>query len=125
MGKFPFLFSFLLFSLIVSGKHGTQRNVGSKMIGGGKGRIGAIVDCSSRIGKEQSLAMRMAVESFNSNDQNFSLVIRDSESDPYQAALAGKSLSCFEVQKHLFCSLSSRLNQLLFMHLTVFVINTI
>ncbi|XP_023524984.1 glutamate receptor 2.8-like isoform X2 [Cucurbita pepo subsp. pepo] len=92
MGKFPFLFSFLLFSLIVSGKHGTQRNVGSKMIGGGKGRIGAIVDCSSRIGKEQSLAMRMAVESFNSNDQNFSLVIRDSESDPYQAALAAEDL---------------------------------
>ncbi|XP_022941279.1 glutamate receptor 2.8-like isoform X3 [Cucurbita moschata] len=92
MGKFSFLFSFLLFSLIVAGKHGTQRNVGSKMIGGGKGRIGAIVDCSSRIGKEQSLAMRMAVESFNSNDQNFSLVIRDSKSDPYQAALAAEDL---------------------------------
>ncbi|XP_022981889.1 glutamate receptor 2.8-like isoform X2 [Cucurbita maxima] len=92
MGKLSFLFSFLLFSLIVAGKHGTQRNVGSKMIGGGKGRIGAIVDCSSRIGKEQSLAMRMAIESFNSNDQNFSLVVTDSKSNPYQAALAAEDL---------------------------------
>ena len=65
------------------------------MVDGVRGKIGAIVDKNSRIGKEESLAMLMAVEDFNNvNDQNFSFVIKDFKNDPNQAALAGKSL-CF------------------------------
>lgn len=87
MRKFPFLFPFLLFALIVSGKHETERNVSATMVDDGKGRIGAIVDLSSRIGKEEILAMHMAIEDFNSlNNQNFSLIIKDSRSDPNLAA---------------------------------------
>lgn len=92
MGKFPFLFSFLLFALVVSGERGTEGNTSSRMDDNGEGRIGAIVDMSSRIGKEEILAMEMALEDFNSlRNQSFSLVIRDSRSDPNIAALAGKS----------------------------------
>ncbi|CAK9325237.1 unnamed protein product [Citrullus colocynthis] len=97
MGNFPFLFSFLLFALIVSGKHETNRTMSSKAVDGGRGRIGAIVDKSSRIGKEESLAMLMAVEDFNNiNDRNFSFFIRDSKSDPHQAALAAEDLISME-----------------------------
>ncbi|XP_038897242.1 glutamate receptor 2.8-like [Benincasa hispida] len=93
MGKSPFLFSFFLFALIVSGKHETKRTMSSRMVNGGRGKIGAIVDKSSRIGKEESLAMLMAIEDFNKiNDQNFSFVIRDFKSDPNQAALAAEDL---------------------------------
>ncbi|XP_038898557.1 glutamate receptor 2.8-like [Benincasa hispida] len=93
MGNLPFLFSFFLFALIVSRKHGTERNASATLVNGGKCRIGAIVDLSSRIGKEEILAMHMAIEEFNSlSNQNFSLIIRDSRSDPNLAALAAKDL---------------------------------
>ncbi|KAL0545808.1 hypothetical protein IC582_015701 [Cucumis melo] len=63
------------------------------MVDGGRGKIGAIVDKNSRIGKEESLAMLMAVEDFNNiNYQNFSFVIKDSKNDPNQAALAAEDL---------------------------------
>ena len=93
MGKLHFLFSFLLlFAAMVSGRHETQRTAGSTMVDGKQGRIGAIVDMSSRIGKEEILAMQMAIEDFNSlSNRNFSLVVRDSRSDPNLAALAGES----------------------------------
>ncbi|CAK9325234.1 unnamed protein product [Citrullus colocynthis] len=59
----------------------------------GKGRIGFIVDKSSRIGKEEILAMQMAIEDFNSfSNQSFSLVIRDYKSDPNLAALEANDL---------------------------------
>ncbi|XP_023535728.1 glutamate receptor 2.8-like isoform X1 [Cucurbita pepo subsp. pepo] len=94
MGKLHFLFSFLLlFAAMVSGRHETQRTAGSTMVDGKQGRIGAIVDMSSRIGKEEILAMQMAIEDFNSlSNRNFSLVVRDSRSDPNLAALAAKDL---------------------------------
>ncbi|XP_008463715.2 glutamate receptor 2.8-like isoform X1 [Cucumis melo] len=78
---------------MVSGNHETERNASATMIVGEKGRIGAIVDVSSRIGKEEILAMHMAIEDFNSlSNQNFSLVIRDTRNDPNLAALAAKDL---------------------------------
>lgn len=57
------------------------------------GIIGAIVDNTSRIGKEQIVAMEMAVEDFN-GDRNHSLVlqVRTSMREPLQAALAGKHI---------------------------------
>ena len=96
MGLFPALFSFFLVALVVSWGHETEGNMNLTMDDSGKGRIGVIVDESSRIGKEEMLAMQMAVEDFNSSrNQSFSLVIRDYKSDPNLAALAGKSLDFF------------------------------
>ncbi|KAF2286081.1 hypothetical protein GH714_010204 [Hevea brasiliensis] len=55
----------------------------------GRGIMGAVVDGSSRIGKEQKVAMKMAVRDFNnSNNQSFFLQIQDSQGQPLQAALA-------------------------------------
>ncbi|XP_022976412.1 glutamate receptor 2.8-like isoform X2 [Cucurbita maxima] len=93
MGQFPALFSFFLVTLVVSWRHETEGNMNLTMDDSGKGRIGVIVDKSSRIGKEEILAMQMAVEDFNSSrNQSFSLVIRDYKSDPNLASLAAKEL---------------------------------
>ncbi|KAH0986579.1 hypothetical protein GBA52_013756 [Prunus armeniaca] len=57
------------------------------------GILGAIVDNSSRIGKEESIAMQIAVEDFiNTSNQRLDLKIRNSQGDPLQAALAARSL---------------------------------
>ena len=50
---------------------------------------------SSRIGKEEKVAMEMAIEEFNSqySNQHIDLLINDSQGEPIQAALAGKSIS--------------------------------
>ena len=58
-----------------------------------KGIIGAIINNSSRIGKEQRVAMNMALKDFFSySNQSFDLHIRKStQGDPLQAAFAGQS----------------------------------
>ncbi|KAL6283513.1 hypothetical protein ACE6H2_014442 [Prunus campanulata] len=57
------------------------------------GILGAIVDNSSRIGKEESVAMQIAVEDFlNTSNQRLDLRIRNSQGDPLQAAIAARSL---------------------------------
>lgn len=62
---------------------GTEVHVG--------GVIGAIVDNSSRFGKEQKVAMEMAIEDvFNRTNQAYDLHMKYSHRrKPYQAALAG------------------------------------
>ncbi|KAL6314717.1 hypothetical protein AAG906_027064 [Vitis piasezkii] len=59
-----------------------------------KGSIGAILDYSSRIGKEEKVAMEMAIEEFNSqySNQHIDLLINDSQGEPIQAALAAREL---------------------------------
>lgn len=112
MGKFHFLFSFMLFALVVYGVYGTEGNTNSTMDDSRNGKIGVIVDKSSRIGKEEILAMQMAVEDFNSfRNKSFSLVIRDYKSDPNLAALAGREfifllnlIECFPLPCQLNCS---------------------
>lgn len=55
-----------------------------------KGIIGAILDSSSRIGQEQTVAMKMTLDDFNRyRYQSLTLYIRNSQGDPLQAALAG------------------------------------
>ncbi|KAA0066787.1 glutamate-gated kainate-type ion channel receptor subunit glur5 [Cucumis melo var. makuwa] len=83
----------MLFALVVSGVYGTEGNTNSTMDDSRNGKIGVIVDTSSRIGKEEILAMQMAVEDFNSfRNKSFSLVIRDYKNDPNLAALAANDL---------------------------------
>lgn len=54
------------------------------------GILGAIVDTSSRIGKEESVAIQIAVEDFfKKSNHSLVLNIRNSKGEPWQAALAG------------------------------------
>ncbi|CAB4307806.1 unnamed protein product [Prunus armeniaca] len=89
MDKFSALLSFMAFVLllkqilIVEGISDITKDDGFM------GILGAIVDNSSRIGKEESVAMQIAVEDFfNKNNQRLDLKIRNSQGDPLQAALA-------------------------------------
>ncbi|CAL2253912.1 unnamed protein product [Prunus armeniaca] len=93
MDKFSAFLSFMAFVLllkqilIVEGISDTTKDDGFM------GILGAIVDNSSRIGKEGSVAMQIAVEDFfNKNNQSLDLKIRNSQGDPLQAALAARSL---------------------------------
>jgi len=66
-----------------------------------KGTIGVIADNNSRNGKEEIVAVKMAMEDFyHYSNQSFGLQIRDSHADPLQAALAG--LSYFPLLFHSF-----------------------
>ena len=99
MGKlccffFPLMISYLLF-LQMETAHGSTDLIDEN--DDVKGSIGAIVDYSSRIGKEEKVAMEMAIENFNSQytDLHIDLLINSSQGEPIQAALAGKSISSY------------------------------
>ncbi|KAK7313100.1 hypothetical protein VNO77_37511 [Canavalia gladiata] len=58
-----------------------------------KGIIGAILDSSSRIGQEQVVAMKLALEDFyQKSNQSFALHIRNSQGDPLLAAVSARDL---------------------------------
>ncbi|XP_052726165.1 glutamate receptor 2.8 [Vigna angularis] len=58
-----------------------------------KGTIGVITYNNSRNGKEEIVAVKMAMEDFyHYSNQSFGLQIRDSHGDPLQAALAARDL---------------------------------
>ncbi|EOY13166.1 Glutamate receptor 2.7, putative [Theobroma cacao] len=59
-----------------------------------KGIIGAIVDDGSRIGKEERVAMEMAMEAFNdyNNNQSLVLLVRNSRKEPLRAAVVATDL---------------------------------
>lgn len=64
----------------------------------GTNTIGVITDNKSRNGKEEIVAIKMALEDFYQySNQNFGLdlQIRNSHGDPLQAALAGLQSSVF------------------------------
>ncbi|PQP93857.1 glutamate receptor 2.8 [Prunus yedoensis var. nudiflora] len=89
MDNFPAFLSFMAFVLllkqilIVDGISDTTKDDGFV------GILGAIVDNSSRIGKEESVAMQIAVEDFlNKSNRRLDLKIRNSQGDSLQAALA-------------------------------------
>ncbi|XP_021834690.1 glutamate receptor 2.8-like [Prunus avium] len=93
MDNFSAFLSFMAFVLllkqilIVDGISDTTKDDGFM------GILGAIVDNSSRIGKEESVAMQIAVEDFlNKSNRRLDLKIRNSQGDPLQAALAARSL---------------------------------
>ena len=90
MDRLSRLCSFLVLILIfaqnatVNGSTNTTENDSIK------GIIGAIVDKSSRIGKDESVDMKMALEDFyNYYNQRFVLHVRNSRREPIQAAFEG------------------------------------
>ncbi|KAK6934202.1 Ionotropic glutamate receptor [Dillenia turbinata] len=57
------------------------------------GKMGCIVDTSSRVGKEEGIAVEMAVEDFNNYfNKSLNLIIKDFQSEPLQAALMAMDL---------------------------------
>ena len=53
--------------------------------------IGVIVDYGSRVGKEQKVAMELAIDDFyNKTNQRLVLHSRDSHGDPLRARISGK-----------------------------------
>lgn len=77
----PLLFSFLL---VLS--HGSFTTAETVTV-----NIGVVIDADSRIGKEQKVAMEIAVENFNttSTQHKLSLHFQAAGRDPLQAAYAG------------------------------------
>ncbi|GMY31945.1 glutamate receptor 2.8-like [Fagus crenata] len=93
MDKLPPLCSILVLVFIFT--HRVTVNGSSNTTGNDKiiGVIGAIVDNSSRIGKEQSVAMKLALDDFYDKfNQSLILHIRDSQGEPIQAALEAMDL---------------------------------
>ena len=79
-----FLFSFMATILLLPG---AASEVGT----GHMGSIGVIVDNSSRIGKEEIVAMKLAIHDFNNkSNRQLDLHVRDSQSDPVLTLLSGK-----------------------------------
>lgn len=92
------LFSlYLLILVLISTKSFTaaDHQIGNETMkdGGVIGIVGAIVDNTSRACKEEKVAMRMAIEDFNFNNTNQTLILHiiNSSGDPLQAALAGSN----------------------------------
>ncbi|KAM4092980.1 hypothetical protein ACB094_06G080800 [Castanea mollissima] len=99
MDKLGPLWSFLVFVFIFTQKarvNGSTNTAGNDNV---LGVIGAIIDNSSRVGKEESVAMKMALEDFYVKfNQRLVLDIRDSQRQPIQAALEAKNLISAQVQ---------------------------
>ncbi|KAG4390136.1 hypothetical protein AAZX31_06G217800 [Glycine max] len=87
MHKFSFLLWFSNIHVIILGI--TAANESSEV----EGIIGAILDSSSRIGQEHSVAINLALEDFNiKNNLSFALHVRNSQGDPLLAAIAARDL---------------------------------
>lgn len=108
-------FTFLTLVLLLVAKasvDGRTATLGKEHV---RGIIGAIIDYSSRIAKEQKVAMEMAIKDvFNKTNQRFDLHIKNTQSEPVQAALAGmlkKNSSTFFYP--LSCTLNSNFKVLI------------
>ncbi|KAM1138824.1 hypothetical protein ACFX13_037445 [Malus domestica] len=82
---FPRLIIYFLTILSYGVEAGSSTNVTN---------IGAVINVSSRIGKEQKTAMEIAAESFNNRSKTHKLILhfRDSGRDPFLAASAAEEL---------------------------------
>lgn len=87
---FSLLFLFMFPAKAAANINGNAHTALTVTNGRVKGVIGAIVNNSSRIGKEEQVAMEMAVHDFNSyTNQTLVIHIRNSQGKPVTAALAG------------------------------------
>ncbi|KAF5460937.1 hypothetical protein F2P56_020771 [Juglans regia] len=94
MDTFPSFTAFLALVLLLSQKatadNGRITASGTDNV---RGIIGAIVDNSTRIGKEQKVAMEMAIEDVHDRtSQSYALHMKNSNGEPYRAALAARDL---------------------------------
>ncbi|KAH7512617.1 hypothetical protein FEM48_Zijuj12G0109900 [Ziziphus jujuba var. spinosa] len=101
MDTFLSLNTFLILVLIISTQSliTADHKIADETMKNGSviGIVGAILDNSSRAGKEEELAMKMAIEDFHSDyysstNQTLILHVINSDGDPMQAALAARDL---------------------------------
>ncbi|KAA8523960.1 hypothetical protein F0562_010609 [Nyssa sinensis] len=89
MEKFHLFFCIMVLALSSFSKkatvHGGMNTTGINHV---KGIVGAILDYSFRIGKEEKVAMEMAIDDFfNHTNQSFILQLKYSQGEPIKAAL--------------------------------------
>lgn len=91
MNTFPSFTAFLALVLLLSQKATADNGRNTALgIDNVRGILGAIVDNSTRIGKEQKVAMEMAIEDFyDKTSESYALHMKNSHGEPYRAALAG------------------------------------
>lgn len=120
MHKFVPLLCFMTMLIFVFGNEADNYHEGAAGMHV-MGIIGAIADNNSRNGKEEIVAIKMALEDFyHHSNQRFVLEIRNSQRDPLQAALAGLYFSPFRYSDHcwtLYCTFNHR-NMIKFVHHT-------
>ncbi|XP_052301916.1 glutamate receptor 2.8 isoform X13 [Populus trichocarpa] len=92
MGTLPHAFSLFALILLLTSGTGADQSTKTQAIFKGSARIGAIVDTSSRIGKEEIVAMEVAKEDFYGFGNLTFLLINDSQKDTIHAALEAKDL---------------------------------
>ena len=87
MHKFIHLLCFVTILQIALGNGAAEEGADGMHV---KGIIGVITDNNSRSGREEIVAIKMALEHFyHYSNQRFGLQIRNSQGDPLKAALAG------------------------------------
>ncbi|KAI9403118.1 hypothetical protein POPTR_001G375100v4 [Populus trichocarpa] len=92
MGTLPHAFSLFALILLLTSGTGADQITKTQAIFNGSTGIGAIVDTSSRIGKEEIVAMEVAKEDFYGFGNLTFLLINDSQKDTIHAALEAKDL---------------------------------
>ncbi|KAL3612269.1 hypothetical protein D5086_003289 [Populus alba] len=92
MGTLPHAFSLFALILLLTSGTGADQSTKTQAIFKGSTGIGAIVDTSSRIGKEEIVAMEVAKEDFYGFGNLTFLLINDSQKDTIHAALEAKDL---------------------------------
>jgi hypothetical protein len=90
MGTLPHAFSLFALILLLTSGTGADQITKTQAIFNGSTGIGAIVDTSSRIGKEEIVAMEVAKEDFYGFGNQTVFPIKDSQKDTIHAALEGK-----------------------------------
>ncbi|KAJ7014433.1 glutamate receptor 2.7-like [Populus alba x Populus x berolinensis] len=92
MGTLPHAFSLFALILLLTSGTGADQSTKTQAIFERSTGIGAIVDTSSRIGKEEIVAMEVAKEDFYGFGNLIFLLINDSQKDTIHAALEAKDL---------------------------------
>ena len=87
----PLFFSLISFAFfLISHQTAAGGGLETTDISSVKGTIAAIVDYGSRVGKEEKVAMEMAINDFyDHTNQRLILRVKNSQGDPFQAALTG------------------------------------
>lgn len=108
----PLLFFFLVLPLLLESKAkaieaGDNCSLITHQI---TGKIGGVINYSSRLGKEQKVAMEMAVEDYfrSSCSTQLTLQLEDSGGDSSRVASASKALS-LSFNKHIYKIISKKI----------------
>lgn len=89
--QFMLVFIFLLINFTSAQDHRNSDISSSEVVV----NVGAIINADSRVGKEEIIAMEIALQDFNNNKYSLMLFSRNSGGDPLQASATGTLFFCF------------------------------